>query len=147
VDILPIINVSYTLGDLNPGQETEIKIRLTRASKMPKSGVYAPKFPKRKDETWWLILGNAHTRELLALRKTSSQISITTQLIFDVPETKGDYHYYLYLMCDSYIGLDQQYDIKFKVTKDKEIDEEEFNDDEEYVEFNDEDNQEFDETN
>jgi len=35
--------------------------------------------------------------------------------VFDVPEEEGDHHYYLYLMCDSYIGLDQQYDIQFTV--------------------------------
>jgi len=126
IETLPIVDVSFSLEQtLEVGSEKEIQIKLNRVSKYPHKGIYAPRFPKRKDETWWLILGNPHTGELLALRKISFQKNLTTQLMFDVPDEEGDYHYYLYLMCDSYLGLDQQYDIKFKaIPKDENVDEE-----------------------
>jgi hypothetical protein len=33
--------------------------------------VYAPRFPKLKEEGWWLVLGDAASRELMALRRVS----------------------------------------------------------------------------
>ncbi len=60
---------------------------------------------------------------------------MTTSLTFNAPTLAGDYTYYVYLMSDSYMGLDQQYKICFtldkSVTHDDETvlgDEEEFED-------------------
>lgn len=62
--------------------------------------------------SWWLILGNGNS-ELLALRRVQFRSKTVTKLTFEVPEEEGsDVEYWLYLMCDSYIGLDQQIPVR-----------------------------------
>jgi hypothetical protein len=47
----------------------------------PDSGAYVPQFPKRKEEGWWLILGDPHTGELIALRRVNGKGKSDTQLV------------------------------------------------------------------
>jgi activating signal cointegrator complex subunit 3 len=116
ITTLPIIEVKYTLGSISPGQECELKISLKRLSREPRGGfIYAPRFPKRKEEGWWMILGDPQTGELLALRRLYFRRQTTICLSFETPEQPGYYNYALYLMSDSYMGLDQQYYVKFEV--------------------------------
>ena len=73
---------------------------------------HAPRFPKAKDAGWWLVLGVIDDGELLALKRIGSIKSHSTvSLAFYTPEEVGHKIYTLYLMSDSYIGLDQQFDI------------------------------------
>ena len=37
------------------------------------------------------------------------------RLDFEAPEKAGTYEYKLYLVCDSYLGCDQEYDVKIVV--------------------------------
>lgn len=73
-----------------------------------------PRFPKLKEEGWWLVIGHTPTRELLALRRVSFGGHTTVHLTF--PQHSSTGHALdvvtLYLVSDAYIGLDQQYDIR-----------------------------------
>ena len=42
-----------------PGQDISIGVTLTRRSKHFRRS-YAPRYPKNKEEMWWLIVGNLH---------------------------------------------------------------------------------------
>lgn len=96
--------------------EGSIQVELLRNAPAPSNGVYAPHFPKQKDESWWLVLGDPQHSELIALKRIMfiGKQSNTT-LTFDLPEKQGQYTYQLYLISDSYLGLDQQYSIDFKI--------------------------------
>ena len=65
-----------------------------------------------KDEGWWLVVGEADTGELLALKRIgffrSSQTTVNLSLY--MPAEAGRHIYTLYLMSDCYLGLDQQYE-------------------------------------
>jgi hypothetical protein len=102
---------------------------------------YAPVFPKPKDEGYWLVL--AADDELYALKRVSlagTSFSrrpgggdtkgngagsrgggglprTSTQLMFSAPEEPGSYTLTLFLMSDSYLGLDQQYTMQINVTE------------------------------
>jgi hypothetical protein len=68
-------------------------------------------------------LGDPQTGELLALKRFSFRRQTMISITFEVPEQCGFYNYALYFMSDSYMGLDQQYYVKFEVSKDnKEMD-------------------------
>jgi len=119
VKILPVIDVKHKIQKmaLNDLGQTEctIGIHLNRLSDQPspKEGIYAPKFPKHKDEGWWIIIGNETTGELLALKKlNNTRPKMHAQLTFTL-ETVDLQHQQLtlYFMSDCYIGLDQQYSI------------------------------------
>ena len=73
---------------------------------------YTPRFPKAKDEGWWIILGEVDTGELLALKRVGFIKNKTTvSLAISPPESLARKIYTLYLISDAYLGLDQQYDM------------------------------------
>uniref|UniRef100_A0A8C5LGL3 Activating signal cointegrator 1 complex subunit 3 n=1 Tax=Jaculus jaculus TaxID=51337 RepID=A0A8C5LGL3_JACJA len=77
-----------------------------------------PRFPKSKDEGWFLILGEVDKKELIALKRVGYiRNHHDVSLSFYTPETPGRYIFTLYLMSDCYLGLDQQYDIYLNVTQ------------------------------
>lgn len=58
------------------------------------------------------MVGAIETREVLALKRIGYiRGRTTTHLALFTPKTQGRTIYTLYLMSDSYIGLDQQFDI------------------------------------
>jgi activating signal cointegrator complex subunit 3 len=103
--------------DLPAGKTLTLIVHLERLNQFPRDGkVHAPKFPKSKDEGWFLILGDVENRDMLALKRTSGlKRKLQQQLEFRTPERLGRVIYTFYLMCDSYLGLDQQYEICFNI--------------------------------
>lgn len=73
---------------------------------------YAPKFPKPKDEGWFLVLGSVERHELLAMKRVNlTRAKCSHQLSFVTPEKPGRFILTLYFISDSYVGLDQQFTI------------------------------------
>ena len=82
------------------------------------SKAYAPKFPKAKDEGWWLVLGETDSEKLLALKRIRFLGGRTQcSLAFSAPEEPCRKIYTLYLLNDCYLGLDQQFDLSFEFCK------------------------------
>ncbi|ELT88015.1 hypothetical protein CAPTEDRAFT_159536 [Capitella teleta] len=99
-------------------QEYVLNIGLKRINKIRRkdSRAYTPRFPKPKDEGWFALLGEVESGDLIALKRVSYvRNSSSAQLAFFTPETTGRVIYTLYLMSDSYLGLDQQLDVYFEV--------------------------------
>lgn len=99
-------------------------MRLNKSKRQQKA--YAPKYPKPKDENWILVLGlnsaNESTNELIALKrinnfkmKQNSNISFRTPKREEITSDKKLYELTLFFMSDVYIGLDQQFEIKFEL--------------------------------
>eukprot|EP01068_Selenidium_serpulae_P010678 Selendium_serpulae@DN5511_c1_g2_i1.p1 len=132
----PVIDVTYKLhhqqkkkggdedGDdqddessvLLPGQSTKITVSMTRDLEEEAVGaVYAPFYPKEKEEQWWLVVGVPATNALNAIKRltVTKQVSSVT-LDFDAPDAPGRHEMVLYLMSDSYLGCDLEY--KFNVS-------------------------------
>ncbi|XP_067120382.1 activating signal cointegrator 1 complex subunit 3 isoform X2 [Centruroides vittatus] len=140
---LPIINVSLALkgfcedlekerelfvgqvGTRSESQWIEVQVdkeyilmvKLERENRRKKgeTKALAPKFPKQKEEGWFLVLGDVEKRDLIAMKRigyigTQSR----HQLVFYTPEKAGRYVYTLFLMSDCYLGLDQQYEVCLK---------------------------------
>ena len=73
---------------------------------------HTPRFPKPKDEGWFLIIGDVENKELVALKRVPCvRGKSTVQMAVYMPESTGRVIYTVYLMSDSYLGLDQQYDV------------------------------------
>ncbi|XP_073996642.1 activating signal cointegrator 1 complex subunit obelus isoform X2 [Rhodnius prolixus] len=101
--------------NLHIGEEYSLSILLERLNKPVEKRAYAPKFHKPKTEGWILTLGDIESNELLALRRVTFTHRTTVQLMFYPPERKGPCFMTLYVMSDTYLGLDQQYDIEINV--------------------------------
>jgi len=95
-------------------QEYVLTVDLRRINTEKRRGTHAhtPRFPKPKDEGWFLLLGEIETKEVLALKRQSYIRGRSKATIaFYTPETTGRVIYTMYVMSDSYLGLDQQYDV------------------------------------
>jgi len=70
--------------------------------------VHAPFYPVKKTENWWLVVGEESTKNLLAIKRvTIPGAELQTKLEFTVP-TPGKHDLKLFLMSDSYVGVDQE---------------------------------------
>ena len=95
---------------------THTPLTHTHTQSDPKA--YAPKFPKTKDEGWWLVLGEVDSGELLALKRIGFIRGRTkSSLAFSAPDDPCRKIYSLYLMSDCYLGLDQQFDLSLNFTE------------------------------
>ncbi|XP_008070669.1 activating signal cointegrator 1 complex subunit 3-like, partial [Carlito syrichta] len=108
---------------LHADQEYVLQVSLQRVpvgfhKGKQESCAVTPRFPKSKDEGWFLILGEVDRRELIALKRVGYvRNHHVASLSFYTPEVPGRYIYTLYFMSDCYLGLDQQYDIYLNVTQ------------------------------
>lgn len=102
-------------------QEYVLQVNLRRVNmgqqrRKQDSKAQAPRFPKVKDEGWFLVLGEVERRELLAVKRLGYVRNQSyASVAFYTPEKTGKCIYTLYLMSDSYLGLDQQYDVHLNV--------------------------------
>ncbi|KAI7887163.1 activating signal cointegrator 1 complex subunit 3 [Lichtheimia hyalospora FSU 10163] len=130
---LPNMDVTTTIVSKKPYliPETAYKIQVQLSRRGNKRGthdgkVYAPQFPKPQYESWWLVMGDPETDELLALKRISMRNGpnetlgnkATSTINFETPVHLGKHKYAMYLMCDGYLGLDQQLDIEFETRVD-----------------------------
>ncbi|KAG6687042.1 hypothetical protein I3842_11G050800 [Carya illinoinensis] len=79
-------------------------------SKRNASRAFTPRFPKVKDEAWWLVLGNTFTSELYALKRVSFSDRMVTHM--ELPSTStGLQGMKLIVVSDCYLGLEQEHSI------------------------------------
>lgn len=110
----PHVKMKLKLQERDTGGERcyILHIRLEKLnSRRHSSRAFVPRFPKIKEEQWWLVLGNTSTSELYALKRvsfsdhlvTSMKLPITPANLQDVKVT---------LVSDCYIGFEQEHSIK-----------------------------------
>jgi pre-mRNA-splicing helicase BRR2 len=110
----PNIDLTYEILDndnVRAGDEITLQVTLERdlEGKTEVGPVDAPRYPKAKEEGWWLVVGDTKTNMLLAIKRVSLQRKLKTKLEFAAPADAGKKSYVLYFMCDSYMGCDQEY--------------------------------------
>ncbi|KAK9850259.1 hypothetical protein WJX84_005584 [Apatococcus fuscideae] len=100
-----------TLQDEAETWDVEIHIKRQGRRQGTAASVYAPRFPKVKEEGWWLVLGDPETQELFALKRISFTGNSTARLQFPALNGAGKTMdgVQLYFMSDAYVGLDQQH--------------------------------------
>jgi len=122
------VNVGKQMANQNrwikvtAGSEVTISITMRRLNRLGKEGVkvHAPKYQKPKDEGWVVVVGSPDTRELVALKRIGAIRGSTTFSVVVCPEELGKIFFTLYVMSDSYQGLDQQYELPFHVEQGEE---------------------------
>ncbi|XP_063379753.1 activating signal cointegrator 1 complex subunit 3 [Cydia fagiglandana] len=97
---------------LHAEQEYTLMVEMQRRGGNP-NNVLCPRFPRGKNEGWFLTLGTIEHGELHALKRVPARGN--AQITFYTPNYRGRIIYTVYLMSDSYMGLDQQYDLQFEI--------------------------------
>lgn len=114
----PDISVEHEVADADQvvaGERVSIAVNLERDQEGELRPVDAARFPGRKDENWWLVVGDPSTNNLLAIKRTSLQRRAKVRLDFNAPSTVGKCNLTLFFMCDSYMGCDQEFEIELDI--------------------------------
>jgi len=106
----PSLEVEHELLTKAPsvGDSISLSVSINRENNV--SSVVAPFFPQRKEEGWWLVLGDPASNQLLTIKRVSIGSEYNAQLDFSL-SSSGRHKLKLYLMSDSYIGADQEFEI------------------------------------
>lgn len=115
IGCLPQINMTLKLQDEKRGVMdllvVDVFLRRTSRSRRKDARAFAPRYPKVKDESWWLVLGNKYTWELYALKRVSLVDHLRTQLVVN-PDVHAAEDITLFLVSDCYLGVDQQLTVR-----------------------------------
>ncbi|KAL2493038.1 U5 small nuclear ribonucleoprotein helicase [Abeliophyllum distichum] len=110
----PRIQARLKLHKRNAGDEQcfSLNIRLEKKNGSRRtSRAFVPRFPKVKNEAWWLVLGNTSTAELYALKRVSFPDILQTHM--DIPPTVNNFQgMKLILVSDCYLGFEREWDIE-----------------------------------
>jgi len=107
----PNVDLNFEVEDkdnIGEGETVVIVVDLEREGEEAPGPVIANNYPKRKDEGWWLVVGDVKKNALVSIKRVPLQVRSKVKLDFTAP-AKGEYDYVLYFMCDSYLGCDQEY--------------------------------------
>ncbi|KAI3388301.1 hypothetical protein SNEBB_003991 [Seison nebaliae] len=89
--------------------EVNVTVNLEREDETS-APVIAAHFPEKRDEGWWLVIGQSTSNSLYSIRRTTLNEKSKIELKFIAPNTVGEHEYHLFLMSDSYVGCDQEYE-------------------------------------
>ncbi|KAL5557644.1 hypothetical protein UlMin_033855 [Ulmus minor] len=125
----PNIDMTYEVLDsdnLRVEQPITLQILLERdlEGRTEVGPVDAPRYPKAKDEGWWLVAGDTKTNEVLGLKRVSVQRRSRVKFEFGpakLDKQPGKKTYTLYFMCDSYLGCDQEYSFTVDLKEKEEV--------------------------
>ncbi|CAO2656748.1 Nn.00g055510.m01.CDS01 [Neocucurbitaria sp. VM-36] len=132
----PNIELEHELVDpesITTNSSSQIRVRITRnldEDEELKTEVHAPFYPADKTESWWLVVGDQKEHSLLAIKKVPILRKLETVLEFTL-EKAGTTELTLYLVSDSYLGVDQAPTFTVDAAEGMEEDSEEEEEDEE----------------
>lgn len=108
----PNLEMDFEVEDpesVTSGEPAYLKIKIEREleeDEEPDTVVHAPFYPSQKMENWWLVVGEEQSKSLLAIKRVTIGRKLELRLEYVVP-SPGEHELTLYLMSDSYVGVDQ----------------------------------------
>uniref|UniRef100_A0A8C4LRY7 SEC63 domain-containing protein n=1 Tax=Equus asinus TaxID=9793 RepID=A0A8C4LRY7_EQUAS len=96
---------------IRSGGPVVVLVQLEREEKVT-GPVVAPLFPQKREEDWWVVIGDAKSNSLISIKRLTLQQKAKVKLDFVAPAT-GAHNHTLYFMSAAYVGCDQEY--KFSV--------------------------------
>ncbi|KAI0164808.1 Sec63 Brl domain-containing protein [Xylariaceae sp. FL1272] len=113
--------------DIHAGEPAYINVQIQREVEDEEgevdTTVHAPFYPAKKFENWWLVVGEESTKTLLAIKRVTIGQQLKVKLEYTVP-TPGKHDLKLFLMSDSYIGVDQEPTFSVNVAEGMDVDSE-----------------------
>ncbi|KAF5178468.1 Dexh-box atp-dependent rna helicase dexh14 [Thalictrum thalictroides] len=110
----PFVQVRLNIqkSDKENAKPPVLTIKLEKTNyRRTSSRAFTPRFPKVKEEAWWLVLGNVCTSELYALKRVSFSDHLITRMVlpsgpFSLQGMK------LILVSDCYLGFEQEHSLE-----------------------------------
>ncbi|PNP40302.1 hypothetical protein TGAMA5MH_07780 [Trichoderma gamsii] len=117
--------------EIRAGEPSYLNIKITRNIEEDDehdSTVHAPFYPAKKMENWWLVVGDDKSRNLLAIKRVTIGRELNVRLEYTVP-SPGEHNLKLFLMSDSYIGVDQEREFSVTAAESMDVDEDDEDED------------------
>ena len=114
----PSIDMQIKLNDntFEPNGQIEINVSLSRdIDAVTLTPVPSSYYLSEKEEAWWLVIGDYDSNSLLAIKRFTFVKDFKITLKITAPATAGKYSYSVFLICDSWIGCDQEEKIELSV--------------------------------
>ncbi|KAJ1886808.1 Pre-mRNA splicing, partial [Kickxella alabastrina] len=137
VNRYPNIEVDYQVDapeDICEGGLVSVRLSLDREwdDDEEVGPVVAPFFPSVRMENWWVVIGDPQNQALVAVKRLGMfNKHLDVQVEFNAPEHVGTVKWKLFLMCDAFLGCDQEFDLEMDVQPAEDDDEEEEDEDDE----------------
>ncbi|TRY69287.1 hypothetical protein TCAL_05639 [Tigriopus californicus] len=112
----PNIEMAYSIVDkeeLTTGDVVNVEVKLEREDEVT-GPIIAPFFPTKREEGWWVVIGDPKSNTLLSIKRLTLQQKAKFKLDFVAPRA-GKYNYTLFFMSDSYLGCDQEYKLSVDI--------------------------------
>ncbi|RKF59071.1 Pre-mRNA-splicing factor brr2 [Erysiphe neolycopersici] len=129
----PNIEMEFELEgpeNIKAGYPAYIDIKISReVEEEEKAGeidttVHAPFYPGKKMENWWLVVGEESSKSLFAIKRVTIGRNLNLKLEYTIP-SPGKHQLKLFLMSDSYVGIDQDPSFSVDVAEGMDEDEDE----------------------
>ena len=110
------------------GDTVKVSVRLSRDWDEAEDGawqvpvIHSPYFPHVKTEGWWLVVGSTQRNELVSIKRVAMTKTTMDVSLDCVVSVAGEYEWQLYLMCDSWMGVDQENTVKLHVEPNDDMD-------------------------
>lgn len=114
----PNIELTYEIENkdkIKSGSLVNVIVNLEREDEVTGS-VIAPFFPFKREEGWWVVIGDPKANSLLSIKRLTLQQKAKIKLDFVAPGP-GYHSYTLYFMSDAYLGCDQEYKFNIEVNE------------------------------
>ncbi|XP_017305178.1 putative U5 small nuclear ribonucleoprotein 200 kDa helicase [Diaphorina citri] len=114
----PNIELSYEVLNkdrISSGSSVNVVVNLDREDEVT-GPVIAPFYPQKREEGWWVVIGDPKTNSLLSIKRLTLQQKAKIKLDFVAPNP-GHHSYALYFMSDAYLGCDQEYKFSIDVSE------------------------------
>jgi hypothetical protein len=98
---------------LEEGGEANLIINIERTNKAYSQGVGMSNFAKFKEAAWFVLVVNKKTNEIIVVKRISFKRRTSKSLAIALPDDFEEETFDVYLMCDSYVGLDQIINVDF----------------------------------
>ena len=124
---LPILDINYKVYSLDQNtleriydrpiienSDVQLSITLTKYNDINNNLLVYSRYPKIKNCRWFIIIGNIKTNEVLAFEKLAFKEKRNKKINFTAPKEIDEDSIKLFIMSDSYFGLDQEYNLNLK---------------------------------
>jgi pre-mRNA-splicing helicase BRR2 len=111
----PNIELSFTIDNkdsIEAGSQVNVSVSLEREDEVT-GPIMAPFFPQKRDENWWVVIGDTKTNTLVSIKRLTLNQKAKLKLDFTAVQQTSSYT--LYLMSDAYMGCDQEYKFQINV--------------------------------
>lgn len=119
VNKYPNIEVEYELSQKEAavGESIAITVNISRDEDMEDLEVVSARYKYSKQESWWVVVGDAKSRQLYAVRKTKvARESQLLSLEFEL-STPGTHQLKVWCMCDSYVDADKEMAVEVTIVE------------------------------